>query len=223
MGNLATEMQGDKPPTVDANFALYLSVATENNTSENYDAEDLAQIKNLSEALSAEIEKIDDGVLPSDRSFKVRGVKKATRNLVDGINKSKDEKYNKLLSTETQALFQPSTDLKEIAGAQELRESFKQFAGDGPLITMFASKLTDAQFDVLRFSQPTPIVRKDSAGIVTSVELAPMVPIDLERAELLRRRPATAERLRIFEFRKHAFRGLSRTLSDLVDKRLESY
>ena len=222
MGNLAIEMQGDKPPTVDANFALYLSVATENNTSKNYDAEDLAKVKNLSEAISTEIEKIDD-LMPSNRPFKAGEIKKGTRILVDDINKSRDEKYNKLLAEQTQALFQPSTDLKEIAGSQELRESFKQFAGDGPLITMFASKLTDAQFDVLRFSQPTPIVRKDSAGIVTSVELAPMVPIDLERAELLRRRPAIAERLEVFEFRKHAFRGLSKTLSDLVDKRLESY
>ena len=33
MGNLAIEMQGDKPPTVDANFTLYLEVATENSTS----------------------------------------------------------------------------------------------------------------------------------------------------------------------------------------------
>ena len=221
MGNLAVPT--GKPITVDDNFSMYLAVATENSTSKNYDAEDIAQIKNLSEALSTEIEKIDDGVLPSDRSFKVREIKKGTRKLVDGINKSKDEKYNKLLSTETQALFQPSTDAKEIIGAQELRDSFKQFAGDGPLISMFASKLTDAQFDVLRFSQPTPIVRKDTSGIVTSVELAPMVPIDLERAELLRRRPAIAERLEVFEFRKQAFRGLSKTLSDLVDQRLEAY
>ena len=220
MGNLAVPT--GKPITVDDNFNMYLSVATENSSSKNYDAEDIAQIKNLSEALSTEIEKIDDG-LPSDRSFKVREIKKGTQKLVDGINKAKDEKYNKLLSTETQALFQPSTDVKEIVGAQELRDSFKQFAGDGPLITMFASKLTDAQFDVLRFSQPTPIVRKDTSGIVTSVELAPMVPIDLERAELLRRRPAIAERLEVFEFRKQAFRGLSKTLSDLVDQRLESY
>ena len=221
MGNLAVPT--GKPITVDDNFNMYLAVATENSTSKNYDAEDVAQLKNLSKALSAEIEKIDDGVLPSDRSFKVRGVKKATRNLVEGINAAKDEKYNKLLSTETQALFQPSTDIKEIVGAQELRDSFKQFAGDGPLIALFASKLNDEQFDVLRFSQPTPVVRKDTSGIVTSVELAPMVPIDLERAELLRRRPATAERLEVFEFRKQAFRGLSKTLSDLVDQRLEAY
>ena len=220
MGNLAVPT--GKPITVDDNFNMYLSVATENSTSPNYDAEDLAKIKNLSEALSTQIEKIDD-LMPSDRPFKVGDIKKGTRKLVDGINKSRDEKYNKLLAEQTQALFQPSTDVKEIAGAQESRDSFKQFAGDGPLITMFASKLTDAQFDVLRFSQPTPIVRKDTSGIVTSVELAPMVPIDLERAELLRRRPAIAERLEVFEFRKHSFRGLSKTLSDLVDKRLESY
>ena len=142
---------------------------------------------------------------------------------VEGINKAKDEKYSKLLSTETQALFSPSKDVKEIVGAQELRDSFKQFAGDGPLITMFASKLTDEQFDVLRFAQPTPVIKKDTAGAVTSVNLAPMVPIELERAELLRRRPAIAERLEVFEFRKQAFRGLSKTLSDLVDQRLESY
>ena len=221
MGNLAVPT--GKPITVDANFNMYLSVATENSTSKNYDAEDLAQIKNLSEALSTEIEKIDDGVLPSDRSFKVRGVKKATRNLVEGINKAKDEKYNKLLSTETQALFSPSKDVKEIVGAQELRDSFKQFAGDGPLIGMFVLKLTDEQFDVLRFAQPTPVIKKDTAGVVTSVTMAPMVPIDLERSELLRRRPAIAERLEVFEFRKQAFRGLSKTLSDLVDKRLEAY
>ena len=212
-----------KPITVDDNFSMYLSVATENSTSKNYDAEDIAQIKNLSEALSTEIEKIDDGVLPSDRSFKIRGVKKATRNLVEGINKAKDEKYNKLLSTETQALFSPSKDVREIVGAQELRDSFKQFAGDGPLIAMFALKLTDEQFDVLRFAQPTPVIKKDTSGIVTSVELAPMVPFELERGELLRRRPAIAERLEVFEFRKQAFRGLSKTLSDLVDQRLESY
>ena len=220
MGNLAVPT--GKPITVNDNFNMYLSVATENSSSKNYDAEDLAQIKNLSEALSTQIEKIDE-LMPSDRPFKVGDIKKGTRKLVDGINKSRDEKYNKLLAEQTQALFQPSTDVKEIIGAEELRASFKQFAGDGPLITMFASKLTDAQFDVLRFSQPTPIVRKDTSGIVTSAELAPMVPIDLERAELLRRRPAIAERLEVFEFRKHAFRGLSKTLSDLVDKRLESY
>ena len=211
MGNLATEIQGDKPPTVDANFALYISVATENNTSENYDAEDLAKIKNLSEALSTEIEKIDD-LMPSDRPFKVGDIKKGTRKLLDGINKSRDEKYNKLLAEQTQALFRPSSDVREIVGAEELRASFKQFAGDGPVITLFVSKLTDPQFDVLRFSQPTPIVRKDTSGIVTSVELAPMVPIDLERAELLRRRPAIAERLEVFEFRKHAFRGLTKNV-----------
>ena len=221
MGNLAVPT--GKPITVDDNFSMYLSVATENSSSKNYDAEDIAQIKNLSEALSTEIEKIDDGVLPSDRSFKVREIKKGTRKLVDGINKAKDEKYNKLLSTETQALFRPSKDIKEIIGAQELRDSFKQFAGDGPLITMFASKLTDEQFDVLRFAQPTPVVKKDTAGVVTSVVLAPMVPFELERAELLRRRPAIAERLEVFEFRKQAFRGLSKTLSDLVDQRLEAY
>ena len=139
------------------------------------------------------------------------------------FNADMDKKYNALLAQQTQDLFKPSTDVKEIVGAQELRDSFRQFAGDGPLITMFASKLTDAQFDVLRFSQPTPIVRKDSSGIVTSVELAPMVPIELERAELLRRRPAIAERLEVFEFRKQAFRGLSKTLSDLVDQRMEAY
>ena len=84
MGNLAVPT--GKPITVDDNFNMYLAVATENSTSKNYDAEDVAQLKNLSKALSAEIEKIDDGVLPSDRSYKVRGVKKATRNLVEGIN-----------------------------------------------------------------------------------------------------------------------------------------
>ena len=220
MGNLAVPT--GKPITVDNNFNMYLSVATENNTSKNYDAEDIAKVKNLSVAISTEIEKIDD-LMPSNRPFKAEKIKAGTRILVDGINKSRDEKYNKLLAEQTQALFQPSTDIKEIVGAQELRDSFKQFAGDGPLITMFASKLTDAQFDVLRFAQPTPIVRKDSAGIVTSVELSPMVPIALERAELLRRRPATAERLEVFEFRKQAFRGLSKTLSDLVDQRLEAY
>ena len=220
MGNLAAPT--DKPITVDDNFNMYLAVATENSTSKNYDAEDIAQIKNLSQALSTEIEKIDDG-LPSDRSFKIREAKKATRNLVESINKAKDEKYNKLLSTETQALFSPSKDVKEIVGAQELRDSFKQFAGDGPLITMFASKLTDEQFDVLRFAQPTPVIKKDAAGIVTAVALAPMVPIEVERAELLRRRPAIAERLEVFGFRKQAFRGLSKTLSDLVDQRLEAY
>ena len=220
MGNLAVPT--GKPITVDNNFNMYLSVATENNTSKNYDAEDLSEIRNLSVAISTEIEKIDD-LMPSDRPTKVRYIKEGTRKLVDQINKSRDEKYTKLLVEQTQALFRPSTDIKEIVGAQELRASFKQFAGDGPLITMFASKLNDAQFDVLRFSQPTPIVRKDTSGIVTSVELAPMVPIELERAELLRRRPAIAERLEVFEFRKHAFRGLSKTLADLVDKRLESY
>ena len=93
MGSLAVPT--DKQITVDDNFNMYLAVATENSTSKNYDAEDVAQIKSLSKALSTEIEKID-GVLPSDRSFKIRGVKKATRNLVEGINKAKDEKYNKL-------------------------------------------------------------------------------------------------------------------------------
>ena len=71
--------------------------------------------------------------MPSDRPFKVGDIKKGTRKLVDGINKSRDEKYNKLLAEQTQALFQPSTDVKEIIGAEELRASFKQFAGDGPL------------------------------------------------------------------------------------------
>ena len=222
MGNLATEMQGDNPPTVDANFALYLSVATENNTSENYDVKDIAEIKNVSKALSTDIEKIGE-VAPSDRSFKAGEIRNAKRRMLEDFNKAKDEKYTRLLAEQTQALFQPSTDIKEIVGAQELRDSFKQFAGDAPLIQMFVSKLTDPQFDVLRYAQPTPIVRKDSAGFVTSVELAPMVPIDLERAELLRRRPSTAARLRIFEFRKQAFRGLSKTLSDLVDQGLESY
>ena len=95
MGSLAVPT--DKQITVDDNFNMYLAIATENSTSKNYDAEDVAQIKSLSKALSTEIEKID-GVLPSDRSFKIRGVKKATRNLVEGINKAKDEKYNKLYS-----------------------------------------------------------------------------------------------------------------------------
>ena len=222
MGNLAIEMQGDKPPTVDANFTLYLEVATENSTSENYDVKDISEIKNVSKALSTDIEKIGE-VAPSDRSFKAGEIRTAKRRMLEDFNKAKDEKYSRLLAEQTQALFQPSTDVKEIAGAQELRDSFKQFAGDGPLITMFVSKLTDQQFDVLRFAQPTPIVRKDSAGIVTSVELAPMVPIDIERAELLRRRPATAERLRIFGVRKQTFRGLSKTLSALVDQKLEAY
>ena len=136
---------------------------------ENYDVKDISEIKNVSKALSTDIEKIGE-VAPSDRSFKAGEIRTAKRRMLEDFNKAKDEKYSRLLAEQTQALFQPSTDVKEIAGAQELRDSFKQFAGDGPLITMFVSKLTDQQFDVLRFAQPTPIVRKDSAGIVTSVE-----------------------------------------------------
>ena len=211
----------DKLP-VDDSFNMYIAVATENGSSKNYDAKDIAEIKNVSKALSTGIEKIGE-VAPSDRSFKAGEIRNAKRHMIEKFNSDKDEKYNRLLAEQTQALFQPSTDVKEYAGAQELRDSFKQFAGDGPLIMLFASKLTDAQFDVLRFSQPTPIVRKDTSGIVTSVELAPMVPIQIERDEMLRRRPATAERLRIFAIRKQTFRGLSKTLSDLVDQGLESY
>ena len=43
MGNLAVPT--GKPITVDNNFSMYLAVATENSTSKNYDAEDLAKIK----------------------------------------------------------------------------------------------------------------------------------------------------------------------------------
>ena len=211
----------DKLP-VDDSFNMYISVATQNSTSESYDVKDIAEIKNVSKALSTDIEKIGE-VAPSDRSFKAGEIRNAKRRMLEDFNKAKDEKYNRLLAEQTQALFQPSTDVKEIAGAQELRASFKQFAGDAPSLMLIVSKLTDPQFDVLRFAQPTPVVRKDSSGIVTSVELAPMVPIDLERAELLRRRPATAERLRIFAIRKETFRGLSKTLSRLVEQGLESY
>ena len=73
MGNLAVPT--GKPITVNDNFNMYISVATENSSSKNYDAEDIAQIKNLSEALSSEIEKIDDS-MPSDRPFKVGEIKK---------------------------------------------------------------------------------------------------------------------------------------------------
>ena len=229
MGNLAIEMQSDKAPTVDANFALYLSVATENNTSESYDPADVAQIRALSKGISTEIEKIDSEVLPSDRGFKVGEIKKGTRTLLETIRSSKDAKYSKLLESETAALFRPikpseGSDAQEMReDARQLRDSFKPHAGDGPLIAMFSAKLSDIQFDALRFAQPTPVIRKDGLGIVTSVELAPMVPIEIERSELTRRRPQIAERLRIFEMRKNSFRGLTKTLSDLVDKRLESY
>ena len=167
--------------------------------------------------------------MPSDRGFKAGEIKKGTRTLLETIGNSKDEKYNKLLKSETAALFRPikpseGSDAQELReDARQLRDSFKEHAGDAPLIAMFATKLSDSQFDALRFAQPTPVVRKDGTGLVTSVELAPMVPIEIERAELMRRRPKIAERLQIFEMRKNSFRGLTKMLSDLVDRRLESY
>ena len=214
-------MPNDKIPIADT-FSMYVTVASENGTSENYSPEDITGIKNASLMLSSAIEKLDE-FRPSDRNHEANKIKDATRNMMNDFNKHLDTHYNALLAEQTQALFKPCCDVAKVVGAQELRDSFKEFAGDGPLITMFALKLNDQQFDVLRFSQPTPIVRKDSSGIVTSVELAPMVPIEIERAELSRRRPDIATRLQIFEFRKDAGRGLSKTLSDLVFQRLDSY